>query len=199
VSIRGYTPHYAAPEQIERKLGKGDEKTDVYQFGVIFYELLTGQLPFRGEGISELYAKILNEIPGPVSELNPEAKPVDALIQACLQKAKDGRPSSVEVKKSLTRIIESNYQKSLTLSKSRGNTKRALYYCSELATLAAKAGDAMQCAKYLADFQLYVSDDLKSDCKRILEEVQNCVQFGLPITEGLLGRIDVLIHRARME
>jgi hypothetical protein len=64
---------------------------------------------------------------------------------------------------------------------------------------AAKNGDAMQCAKYLADFQIYVSDDLKPDCKRILEEVQNCVQYGMPITEGLIGRLDILIHRARME
>jgi serine/threonine protein kinase len=198
-TVRGYTPLYAAPEQIEPKLGKADEKTDVYQFGMIFYELLTDELPFRGEGFAELYSKILNESPPLPSDKNPEAKPADTLIQACLQKAKETRPSITEVRKRLTKILEAKYTQSLTESASLGNTKRAIYYCSELAMVAAKNGDAMQCAKYLADFQLYVSDDLKPDCKRILEEVQNCVQFGLPITEGLIGRIDILVHRARME
>ena len=50
-SIVGFSIQYAAPEQIApRRFGDADVRTDIYQTGVVFYELLTGRRPFGGRG-----------------------------------------------------------------------------------------------------------------------------------------------------
>ena len=62
------TVHYMSPEQVRgRPL---DGRSDVFSVGVILYELLTGERPFRGEGATQVLYKIVNEPPPP---LQPEA------------------------------------------------------------------------------------------------------------------------------
>ena len=79
VTLSGATPSYAAPEQISQEFGKADERTDIYQLGNVFYELLTGRLPFEGE-ISEYIVQFLKNEPTHPIEINPNAKPVDEII-----------------------------------------------------------------------------------------------------------------------
>jgi Protein kinase domain/Domain of unknown function (DUF4350) len=95
VTLSGATPSYAAPEQISQEFGKADERTDIYQLGTVFYELLTGRLPFEGE-ISEIYSSILNTQPLNPAEINPNATPVKEIIMKCLNKNKIERYSSME-------------------------------------------------------------------------------------------------------
>ncbi len=95
VTISGATPSYAAPEQISIEFGKADERTDIYQLGNVFYELLTGRLPFEGE-ISQIYNSILKKEPKHPFEINANAKPVDEIIMKCLNKNKQERYSSME-------------------------------------------------------------------------------------------------------
>jgi eukaryotic-like serine/threonine-protein kinase len=95
VTLLGATPSYAAPEQISQEFGKADERTDIYQLGNVFYELLTGRLPFEGD-ISEIYSSILNTQPLEPVEINPNAKPVNEIILKCLSKNKDERYSSMD-------------------------------------------------------------------------------------------------------
>jgi serine/threonine-protein kinase len=64
------TPHYMAPEQIRGK--DMDHRVDVYAFGVILYQLLTGELPFPGDTYSELVLKIATETPKPLRQVCPE-------------------------------------------------------------------------------------------------------------------------------
>ena len=53
--IHGFSPNYAAPEQVDPgRYGRADARTDIYGAGGIFYELVTGQPPFTGEGIAEI-------------------------------------------------------------------------------------------------------------------------------------------------
>lgn len=94
VTLSGATPSYAAPEQISREFGKADERTDIYQLGNVFYELLTGRLPFEGE-ISEIYSSIIKTEPTHPFEINSNAKPVDEIIMKCLNKNKEERYSSM--------------------------------------------------------------------------------------------------------
>ncbi|WP_321421660.1 DUF4350 domain-containing protein [uncultured Methanobacterium sp.] len=95
VTLSGATPQYAAPEQISYEFGKSDERTDIYQLGVVFYELVTGQLPFEGE-ISVVYGSILNSDPVPPSHINPKAQLVEPIIMKCLNKIKKERYNSME-------------------------------------------------------------------------------------------------------
>ncbi len=89
-----FTPFYAAPEQIKGE--KKDTRTDIWQLGVIFYELVTGELPFVGDNFVEMGIAIVSKQPLPPSEINPEVKELDPIIMKCLEKDKSKRYQSVE-------------------------------------------------------------------------------------------------------
>lgn len=65
---------YMAPEQIEG--GEVDARSDIFSFGVLLYEMLTGHLPFRGEHEAAMVYSIVNEEPIPVqnylTDISPE-------------------------------------------------------------------------------------------------------------------------------
>lgn len=65
------TPAYMAPEDIEFP-HIVDSRTDVYGFGVLIFEVLTGQVPFPGEPSQELLARILTEPPPKVTSYRPD-------------------------------------------------------------------------------------------------------------------------------
>ncbi|MGA2918644.1 protein kinase domain-containing protein [Methanoregula sp.] len=86
-SVAGFSLSYAAPEQVSpSEFGRTDERTDIYQLGVVFYELVTGSIPFGGESIVEVGNAILREQPIPPSEYNPDAEAVEKIILKCLEK-----------------------------------------------------------------------------------------------------------------
>jgi eukaryotic-like serine/threonine-protein kinase len=86
-SVAGFSLSYAAPEQVSpSEFGRTDERTDLYQLGVVFYELVTGSIPFGGESIVEVGNAILREQPIPPSEYNPDAEAVEKIILKCLEK-----------------------------------------------------------------------------------------------------------------
>ena len=90
------TPPYVAPEMIE---GRGTEpRSDLYALGVVFYELLTGQAPFRGESPFAILQKHLTEEPSPPSR-NMEWIPaeLDAIVLRLLRKSAAERPSAEEL------------------------------------------------------------------------------------------------------
>lgn len=95
LSLSGATPSYAAPEQISHDFGKADERTDIYQLGIVFYALLTGRLPFKGE-VFQIYTSTLTKMPQPPAEINANAGPVNDIIMKCLSKNKEDRFSSME-------------------------------------------------------------------------------------------------------
>ena len=84
------TPRYMAPEQV---LGWAvDQRTDLYSFGVILFELLVGRTPFQGPGQRALLRQHLHETPPRIIELVPEVpSPVAELVQTLLAKSPSDR------------------------------------------------------------------------------------------------------------
>ena len=84
---------YASPEQFDKeRFGEPDHRTDIWQLGVILYEMATGRLPFRGRGLAEIMSKIINLQPKPPSELNPRVpKELDKIVMKALAKRKEDR------------------------------------------------------------------------------------------------------------
>ena len=76
---------YMAPEQIEG--GEVDARSDIFSFGVVLYEMLTGHLPFRGEHEAAMVYSIVNEDPEPIEKYRTDLSPVLVnLIQRALEK-----------------------------------------------------------------------------------------------------------------
>jgi eukaryotic-like serine/threonine-protein kinase len=86
---------YMAPEQIEG--GEADTRSDIFSFGVVLYEMLTGHLPFKGEHEAATVYAIVNEDPEPVEKYRPDLSPVFVnLIQRALEKSPPDRYQSAE-------------------------------------------------------------------------------------------------------
>lgn len=90
------TPQYMAPEQIAAD-PTADHRVDIYAFGLLAYELLTGLAPFRGASPQAILAAQLTQAPSPILQLRQDVPPVlAALIMRCLEKEATRRPVSAE-------------------------------------------------------------------------------------------------------
>ena len=95
-SLHGFSLSYAAPEQLDpSRYGSTTGKTDIYQMGIIFYQLITGVLPFPGESIAEITRERLGGTIKVPSLIVPSAGGFDAIIQRCLTTDPSGRYDSV--------------------------------------------------------------------------------------------------------
>jgi non-specific serine/threonine protein kinase len=99
----GGTAPYMAPEQL--RTGKADARSDIFSFGVMLYECLTGRLPFWGETSIDTLHAILRQPPTPLRSLLPEVSSEwEGLVERCLAKAPEQRPATMgEVLEALKR------------------------------------------------------------------------------------------------
>lgn len=99
------TPDYMAPEQFDAK--DVDKRSDLYATGIVLYEMLTGQRPFRGDTVSSIMKAQLMHDPQPPHEVEPSI-PVDLsrLILQAMAKDPAGRFASAgEMRKALLEAI----------------------------------------------------------------------------------------------
>lgn len=79
------TLHYMSPEQLEAK--KADARSDIFSFGLVLYEILTGRRAFEGSSQASLIAAILKEEPPSLTSLQPLTPPaLERTIKKCLAK-----------------------------------------------------------------------------------------------------------------
>lgn len=79
------TPSYMSPEQIAGK--KVDGRSDIFSLGVVLFEMLTGQKPFKGQDMTSLMYQIAKEKHSPVRSFNPHVPPViEKIIDRALEK-----------------------------------------------------------------------------------------------------------------
>ena len=98
------TPQYMSPEQIEGQ--EADARSDIFAFGLVLYELITGKRAFSGKTKTSVIASILKEQPQPIRELQPLTPPaLERVVETCLEKDPDRRwQSAREVKHALAWI-----------------------------------------------------------------------------------------------
>jgi serine/threonine-protein kinase len=97
------TPAYMAPEQISGL--PVDARSDVYALGVLIYEMVSGELPFRGDSSVAVLYKHMHELPRPLSKVVAVPSALDALITEMLSKAPRDRPRSMEIVRSRLRNV----------------------------------------------------------------------------------------------
>jgi len=84
------TAGYMSPEQVRGKTV--DHRTDIFAFGTILYEMVTGKPGFRKPTSADTMAAILNEEPPSISQLTPTAPPgMQRVVQRCLEKNPEQR------------------------------------------------------------------------------------------------------------
>ena len=82
-----------APEQLEGK--ETDARTDLFAFGCVLYEMLTGRRAFAGESTASVISAVMTTDPPPISSAQPFAPPaLERLLKACLAKDPDERRES---------------------------------------------------------------------------------------------------------
>lgn len=86
---------YMAPERL---LGqRATPRSDIFSFGVILYEMVSGQAPFTGETTLEVIAKILEARPRPPAHARPDLPAtLERIMNHCLQRAPEDRPRSAQ-------------------------------------------------------------------------------------------------------
>jgi serine/threonine-protein kinase len=87
------TPYYMSPEQCRGR--DVDHRTDIYSFGIMIYQILTGQLPFTGQDFMEILLKQISANPTPPSQLADLPAEVDERILWFLKKDPAERPPNL--------------------------------------------------------------------------------------------------------
>jgi eukaryotic-like serine/threonine-protein kinase len=84
------TVGYMSPEQVRGQAA--DHRSDIFGFGTIFYEMVTGKQPFRKPTSAETMTSILNEDPPPISKCVPNTPPaLQRVVHRCLEKNPEQR------------------------------------------------------------------------------------------------------------
>ncbi|MBV8951502.1 MAG: serine/threonine protein kinase [Actinobacteria bacterium] len=87
------TPDYMSPEQIQG--GRGDARSDVYSWGVLMYELLTGSPPFRGDNWLAAMAGHLQKTPASIRSTRPDVPPaLEAVVMTAMRRYPEHRYQS---------------------------------------------------------------------------------------------------------
>jgi len=87
---------YMSPEQCSG--AESDARSDIYSFGIVIYQLITGKVPFRGSGFMETVSKQMNEPPPPLKQTKADLVCPDMLERVlfkCLEKAPENRFQNV--------------------------------------------------------------------------------------------------------
>ena len=135
------TFQYMAPEQLEG--GEADARSDIFSFGCVLYEMLTGQKAFTGKSQASLIGSIMNTDPPPISSIQPTIPPaLDRIVKGCLAKEPHDRwHTAHDVMLQLQWIAEGGSQVGLPapVAARRRSREKLAWGVAALALLAAAA------------------------------------------------------------
>ena len=104
------TIQYMSPEQVSGQIV--DARSDIFAFGAMLYEMLTGKRAFEGRSQVSVAGAILDKDPEPISSIQPMTPPaLEHVVQACLAKEPENRWQSIsDVKRELRWVLEGGSQ-----------------------------------------------------------------------------------------
>gem|GEM_PF-3262147 len=209
---------YAAPEQIDRKTyGEPDYRTDIYQLGVVFYELLCGELPYNASYPEEiLFHTCSPDIrPVTISEHRPEFSLYDGVFEKLLEKRKENRFQNVADFMDALEAIELLILKEKFYEDTLSNTSEfiatevnkdkihklvvmAVEMASELVLLYAKSNYKPGLIKHLKKLCSYTLEH-KSELSGLLLKLDYYVKEGIPVGDNLIEGLEILLANIEME
>ena len=99
------TLHYMAPEQVEGK--ETDERSDIFSFGAVVYEMVTGQRPFSGDSHAAVMAALLKDQTAPMNSRQPATpRALERAVRKCMEKKPEDRWQSARDLKGALELID---------------------------------------------------------------------------------------------
>jgi len=202
ISVTGYTPGYAAPEQMQKGKGIVSKSTDVYQLGLLTYEMMTGSNPFDFGSLADKDERVPDLVPEKPSRYNPKIEPLDDLILGCLQRDSKSRPSIRQFREQLAKYIWDAYsaklndsKKALLDAKEQWNMRSV--FC-EMLMLSAKNGDHQKCVHTLGQLMSLVANaDLRDKILSLRLDMEHRHKEKLVITDEVIDDLNGMVWTVR--
>ncbi|MFA4860239.1 serine/threonine-protein kinase [Methanoregula sp.] len=198
ITTSSFTPYYAAPEQVTNKTK--DQRTDIWQVGIILYELVTGELPFTGESMIDIIASIPTKEPRYPGDINPEAKPIEGIILKCMEKDPAKRYQSViALQKDLAEFLKIDYKESLRMSVGAKNNRQSAEYCNKLLLANLKSGDLKEAYKYATDLVNYTEGEIRDSVKELSAQIRIRLDNDVDeVPEEIIEAAELIAHKIGM-
>jgi len=196
-TLMSFSPMYATPEHFSRsKFGMKNHQTDIFQLGVIFYELVTGNLPFDGDDVTEISFKVIcGEYP-PLSDYTSDASNVEHIIDKCLEKKKSKRYQTIgEMQKDVAVFLNIVYREGLQKSQMESDLCKSIYFCRDLIIICLKIGEKEDACKYATSMLSYAHDTVKQELKNLISELEVLIEEKLEVETAFVKKAELILHK----